>query len=97
MARSACKKLEHWTKRYAPIPPECLGDMIGQCIHLSWARSPGFVWVLDRIEGEKMFLRTPATGEPLIANIKDAYYSRKWQQKLGLDKPTTSTKISPEE
>lgn len=76
----------HWTERYAPIPPEGLSDMIGQCIHLAWATGPGFVWVLDRVEGDKIFLHTPTTGKPLIAKAKDAYYSRKWQQKLGLEK-----------
>lgn len=77
---------KHWTERYAPIPYSELESMIGQCIHLGWSTGPGFVWVLDRIEDDKVFLHTPTTGKPLIAKAKDAYYSRKWQQKLGLEK-----------
>lgn len=59
-----------------PIPRNELPKMVGKLVHLSWARSNGMVWRLERIEGDLIHLRTPSTGKPLTARAEEACYTR---------------------
>lgn len=61
--------------RLIPIPADKLPTMIGKGIHLSWA-SKGCVWILDRIEGGALHLRTPKTSKPFVGKASDACYTR---------------------
>lgn len=63
------------------IPQEILPTMIGSKIHLSWAKT-GCVWVLDRIDGEKIYVHTPQTGRKYIYKAKDACYIRRNEPKV---------------
>jgi hypothetical protein len=58
-----------------PIPPEMLSRMIGQTIHLSWARK-GARWKLVRVEGDTLHLVTPKTGRATTARASEACYLR---------------------
>lgn len=61
-----------------PIPPADLPRMVGQPIHLAWAKG-GCVWILERIEGDTLHLRTPKTKRPAIGKAADACYTRRHQ------------------
>jgi hypothetical protein len=63
-----------------PIPQDDLPRMVGKAIHLRWAKR-GCVWVLTKIEGEVLHLRTPKTGRPLTGKAKDACYTRAHEPK----------------
>jgi hypothetical protein len=54
--------------------------MIGKPIHLAGAR-PGCVWILERIEGDVMLLRTPKTRRPFSAKADRALYVRRLEPK----------------
>jgi hypothetical protein len=69
-----------------PIPVEDLPNMINRPIHLAWA-DPGCVWILVSVEGEKMTLRTPKTGRVRVSPVKDACYSRYWEQRRAPSAP----------
>jgi hypothetical protein len=61
------------------IPTDQLHTVIGKPIHLAWANK-GCVWILDKIEGDKLHLHTPKTKKPLIAAVADACYVRRDQK-----------------
>lgn len=67
-----------WVERYTPITLADLPVMIGRPVHLAWASSAAFVWILDSIEGDTMFLHTPKTGKRITSNVKDAVYTRRY-------------------
>lgn len=58
------------------IPPADLPRMVGQPIHLAWAKK-GCVWILRSIEGDTLHLETPKTGRRSTAAAKDACYVRR--------------------
>ena len=61
--------------RLVPIPRDKLPEMVGKGIHLSWA-DKGCIWILKRIDGNKIHLLTPKTSRPFIGNAIDACYTR---------------------
>lgn len=65
----------HWTTRYTRIPVEKLPEMVGKQVHLGWASKPGFVWNLEKIEGNRLHLITPKTRKRITSSIHDAYYT----------------------
>ncbi len=76
MNTSTVSRNKRWIDRYKPIPPDALPSHVGKPLHLAWACAPGFVWILERVEGEKLFLRTPKNNKKLVANAKDALYTQ---------------------
>jgi hypothetical protein len=67
-----------------PISPDGLPAMVGKAIHLSWA-SRGCVWILDRIEGDRLHLHTPKTGRRFVGKASDACYTRQHEPKESYD------------
>ena len=61
--------------RLVPIPRDKLPEMVGKGIHLSWANK-GCIWILKRIDGDKLHLYTPKTSKPFIGKAADACYTR---------------------
>jgi hypothetical protein len=59
-----------------PIPADKLPGMVGKGIHLAWANK-GCIWILERIEGDKLHLYTPKTSKRFVAKAADACYTRR--------------------
>lgn len=66
--------------RLVPIPADKLPSMVGKGIHLSWA-SKGCIWILDRIDGDALHLRTPKTSKQFVGKASDACYTRQHEPK----------------
>ena len=49
--------------------------MIGQVVHVSWARS-GAHWRLERVEDGRALLRAPVSGKTLIVDVDELRYTR---------------------
>jgi len=58
------------------IPPDDLPRIVGQPIHLSWAKK-GCVWILSSIEGDTLHLETPKTCRKRTAKVSEACYVRR--------------------
>jgi len=67
------------------IPYDKLPEMLNKPIHLKWAGGAR-VWILQKIEGNKVHLVTPKTRKPLIANASDAMYANKHLPKESTNK-----------
>ena len=61
---------------FIPIPADNLPAMVGKPIHFSWAKN-GCVWILRRIEGDKLHCYTPKSLKPFVGNAADACYTRR--------------------
>ncbi len=59
-----------------PIPAEDLPRMVGKPIHLACKRA-GCVYILERIEGDRIHVITPMSGVRSIRRAVDACYTRK--------------------
>lgn len=43
--------------------------IIGLSYHISFARNKGMVWILEKIKGQKAWLRTPKTKKPISCHV----------------------------
>jgi len=70
----------------APIPVDKLTQMIGRPIHLRGV-NPACVWILVSVTGELMTLRTPKTHRVIQSHVKNACYTRYWEQRRAPSAP----------
>ncbi|NUB24646.1 zinc-finger-containing protein [Azospirillum brasilense] len=69
------KKLQAEEAHLKPIPADALPALVGQPIRLKGA-GLGMTWVLERIKGDTLFLRSPTNNRKRMACANQALYPR---------------------